>query len=74
MRALTMAFARVLPLVAGAGLSVATVHTVVGLLTGIATAIYTTFLAGESGFRLWKAWQAHKEAKRPKSPRTRSEW
>lgn len=73
MRALTMAFARVLPLVAGAGLSVATVHTVVGLLTGIATALYTTFLAVESCYRIRQLREAHKEAKRSKSPRTKSD-
>lgn len=72
MRILALA-GRLVPLAGGASVAVAYVHTIVGVVGAIVTTAYTAFLAGESALRLWKAWEAHKEAQRSKSPRTKAD-
>lgn len=73
MKLVTGLVARLVPLVAGAGVSVAWLHTTIGLFAAVASALYTAFLAGESFFRLLKALEEHRAKKRAKSPRTKSD-
>lgn len=70
MRALAVA-GRLAPIAAGAGFTMANVHTLAGVVTGVLTAIYTAFIAIEAALRVAEKLEARKRAKG--SPRTRSD-
>ena len=68
MKALGYAATRLLPLMAAAGLTAATLQTWVGTITAVGTALYTVFVTIEAGLRLYERWKLKHASPRAKGP------
>lgn len=65
MRALGFAARFIVPLV-GAGFSVANIHSWIGMVTAVLTALYTVFITIEAGLRLYERWKLKHASPRAK--------